>query len=197
MEGGRGETQPKNGEKESCRSATVQQSNVAQCAVAISLSLLLIQACASGDVATVTNLISKQNADPFSEDESGRTPLGAACEGGHLQLARYLIETERISPGFRGADGSTPLHVAAKGGHLTVVKYLVIEQGVNPSCKDKNDLKPLDYAKNDDVRNFLIHYNNGGTQANEISPENDHQSLHSVANSAEHQASLKVSLLHY
>ncbi|CAI8019530.1 hypothetical protein GBAR_LOCUS11736 [Geodia barretti] len=91
------------GEKNNGVGATAQRSNVVRGAVALSLSLLLIQACASGDVAAVANLVSEQNANPFSKDESGRTPLGVACEAGHVQVAKYLIETEGVSPVFRGA----------------------------------------------------------------------------------------------
>ena len=137
---------------------------------AFTLTLLLIQACASGDVVLVANLVSEQNADPFSKDESGRTPLGVACEAGHVQVAKYLIETKGVSPGFRGTNGSTPLHAAARGGHLDVVRYLVDDRGVDPSSRDREGLSPLDYATNNVVREFLIRCNVLGTKGKSFLP---------------------------
>ena len=124
--------------------------------LALSLTVLLIQACAAGDVATVADLISVRNANPFVKDESGRTPLGVACEAGHLDVVRHLIEREGVSPGFRGAGGTTPLHVAARGGHVEVVRYLIDERGVDPSCEDDNGVTPLDCAQDVKVKKFLL-----------------------------------------
>ena len=159
------------------------QSGTLRGATAITLTLLLFQACASGDVVLVTNLVSEQNANPFSKDESGRTPLGVACEAGHVQVARYLIETEGVSPGFRGTDGATPLHSAARGGHLTVVRYLVDEQGVDPSSRDREGLSPLDYAKNNVVREFLICCNVRASKGNRFLPVDASGSFASTNNS--------------
>ena len=107
-------------------------------------------------MATVADLISVRNANPFEKDESGRTPLGVACEAGHLDVVRHLIEREGVSPGFRGAGGTTPLHVAARGGHVKVVRYLIDERGVDPSCEDDNGVTPLDCAQYVKVKKFLL-----------------------------------------
>ena len=131
-------------------------SDLGRRAVVLSLTLLLIQACAAGDVATVADLISVRNANPFEKDESGRTPLGVACEAGHIDVVRHLIEKEGVSPGFRGAGGTTPLHVAARGGHVEVVRYLIDERGVDPSCEDDNGVTPLDCAQYVKVKKFLL-----------------------------------------
>ena len=131
-------------------------SDLGRRAVVLSLTLLLIQACAAGDVATVADLISVRNANPFEKDESGRTPLGVACEAGHLDVVRHLIEKEGVSPGFRGAGGTTPLHVAARGGHVEVVRYLIDERGVDPSCEDDNGVTPLNCAQYVKVKKFLL-----------------------------------------
>ena len=149
---------------------TNQQSTALRRAAALSLTILLIQACASGDLVAVTNLVADQCANPFSRDESGRTPLGAACEAGHVEVARYLIETAGVSPRSRGADGATPLHAAAKGGHLTVIRYLVEKQGVDPSIKDSDGRSPLEYTKNSVVREFLISHDVHGSQGNKFMP---------------------------
>ena len=67
-------------------------SGVGRRAAALSLTLLLIQACASGDVVAVVDLVSEKNADPFASDESGRTPLGVASKAGHNEVIKFLME---------------------------------------------------------------------------------------------------------
>ena len=131
-------------------------SDLGRRALALSLTVLLIQACGAGNVATVGDLISVRNANPFVKDESGRTPLGVACGAGHLDVVRHLIEKEGVSPGFRGTGGTTPLHVAARGGHVEVVRYLIDERGVDPSCEDDNGVTPLDCAQYVKVKKFLL-----------------------------------------
>ncbi|CAI8056202.1 hypothetical protein GBAR_LOCUS30624, partial [Geodia barretti] len=119
-------------------------------AAALSLTLLLIQACASGDVAAVVDLVSGKNADPFASDESGRTPLGVASEAGHIEVIRFLMERDKEGLAVSGAGGTTPLHdkeglsgssallQASRNGDLSQVKYLVEERHVDPhSCEDE------------------------------------------------------------
>ena len=65
--------------------ATAKRSKVVRGAVALSLSVLLIQACASGDVAAVANLVSEQNAkNPDvrrSESPARPATLRNRCQG--------------------------------------------------------------------------------------------------------------------
>ena len=124
-------------------------------AVALSLTLLLIQACASGDVAAVVDLVSEKNADPYASDESGRTPLGVACEAGHLEMIKFLMERKRESHAPTGTS-TTPLHSAVRGGHIETVRYLIDDQGMDASCKDEDGFTPLDCARNNKMRKFLL-----------------------------------------
>ena len=101
---------------------------IGQRAAALSLIVLIVQACASGDVATVADLVTEKNVDPYASDDSGRTPLGAACEGGHIDVVKFLMERDRGKRAVRGIIGTTPLHMAARGGNVEVVKYLIDEQ---------------------------------------------------------------------
>ena len=56
------------------------RSNPLRGVVALSLTALLIQACTSGDVATVVNLVTERHASASEQDEeSGLTPLVAFC----------------------------------------------------------------------------------------------------------------------
>ena len=97
-------------------------SDVGRGALALSLTVLLIQACASGDVAAVADLVSEKNVDPFAGDESGRTPLAVACEAGHMEVVKFLMERDKEGRALTGAGGTTPLHVAARGGHIDLVQ---------------------------------------------------------------------------
>ena len=131
-------------------------SGVGRGALALSLTVLLIQACASGDVAKVADLVAEKNVDPFAGDESGRTPLAAACEAGHMEVIKFLMERDKEGRALTGAGGTTPLHVAAKGGHIEVVKYLIDDRGMDPCCKDSDGSTPLDCARNNVMRGFLL-----------------------------------------
>ena len=71
------------------------QPEVLRGVVALSLTALLIQACASGDVAAVVNLVTERHASASEQDEeSGLTPLVAACEAGHMEVVKYISDRE-------------------------------------------------------------------------------------------------------
>ena len=138
------------------------RSDVLRGVVALSLTALLIQACASGDVAAVVNLVTERHA-PLSEqdEESGLTPLVAACEAGHIEVVKYLIEREGVDPEQAVRDGTTPLHAAARGGHAEVIKYLIEEKKVNSDCKDEKGSTPLDCALSNEIKKLLLQGKSG------------------------------------
>ena len=140
-------------------------SGVGRGALALSLTVLLIQACASGDVAKVADLVSEKNVDPFAEDKSGRTPLAVACEAGHVEVVKFLMERDKEGRALTGAGGTTPLHVAARGGHIEVVKYLIDDRGMDPSCEDSDGFTPLDCARNNKMRMVLLSRGARGSKA--------------------------------
>ena len=142
-----------------------RHSGVRRGALALSLTVLLIQACASGDVAAVADLVSEKNVDPFVGDESGRTPLAVACEAGHMEVVKFLMERDKEGRALKGAGGTTPLHVAASGGHIEVVKYLIDDRGMDPSCEDSDRFTPLYCAQNNTMRKFLLSRGARGSKA--------------------------------
>ena len=142
-----------------------ENSGVGRGAVALYLTVLIIQACASGDVAKVADLVSEKNVDSFTGDESGRTPLVAACEAGHMEVVKFLLERDKEGRALKGAGGTTPLHVAARGGHIEVVKYLIDDRGMDPSCEDSDGFTPLDCAQNNTMRKFLLSRGARGSKA--------------------------------
>ena len=147
------------------RDSSPANSGVGRGALALFLTVLLIQACASGDVATVADLVSEKNVDPFASDESGRTPLAVACEAGHMEVVKFLMERDKEGRALTGAGGTTPLHVAARGGHIEVVKYLIDDQGMDPSCENSDGFTPLDCAQNNKMRKFLLSCGARGSKA--------------------------------
>ena len=134
-------------------------------ALALSLTVLLIQACVSGDVAEVADLVAEKNVDPFAGDESGRTPFAVACEAGNIEVVKFLMERDKEGRALTGAGGATPLHVAAKGGHIEVVKYLIDDRGMDPSCKDSDGFTALDCARNNEMRGLLLSRGARGSEA--------------------------------
>ena len=142
-----------------------RHSGLGRGALALSLTVLLIQACASGDVAAVADLVSEKNVDPFAGDESGRTPLAVACEAGHMEVVKFLMERDKEERALTGAGGTTPLHVAARGGHIEVVKYLIDDRGMDPSCEDSDGFTPLDCARNSKMRKCLLSCGARGSKA--------------------------------
>ena len=147
------------------RDSSAANSGVGRGAVALSLTVLLIQACASGDVAKIADLVSGKNVDPFAGDESGRTPLTVACEAGHMEVVKFLMERDKEGRALTGAGGTTPLHVAARGGRIEVVKYLIDDRGMDPSCEDSDGFTPLDCAQNNTMRKFLLSRGARGSKA--------------------------------
>ena len=98
------------------RNGSSSRSALRRRAAALSLTVLLIQACASGDVAAVADLVTEKNADPFARDESGRTPLGVAREAGHIEVIKFLMERDKERRALRGAGGTTSTYTAQPTG---------------------------------------------------------------------------------
>ena len=145
-----------NSAEQSKREGSRPRSDLLRGVVALSLTALLIQACTSGDVAAVVNLVTERRAPTSEQDEeSGLTPLVAACKAGHIEVVKYLIERESVDPEQAARDGTTPLHAAARGGHVEMVKYLIEEKRVNTDCKDEKGSTPLDCALNSEIKKLL------------------------------------------
>ena len=98
------------------RNGSSSRSALRRRAAALSLTVLLIQACASGNVAAVADLVTEKNVDPFASDESGRTPLGVAREAGHIEVIKFLMERDKERRALRGAGGTTSTYTAQPTG---------------------------------------------------------------------------------
>ena len=68
-------------------------------------------------------------------------------------MFKYL-EEKGLNVDAKSGNGRTVLHLAARGGNLEMVKYLV-ECGADINAKDKYGSTALDWARNDDVKEYL------------------------------------------
>ena len=63
--------------------------------------------------------------NPFSNDESGQTPLHAAAEGGLKDFVEVIMDAvEEKCPTTKTPNEFTPLHLAAKKGHFEVCQLI-------------------------------------------------------------------------
>ena len=69
-------------------------------------------------------LLEREDVQPDSRDNDGRTPLSWAVGNGRLQVVRSLLESGKIDPNSKDNDELTPLSWAAAGDHDTVVELL-------------------------------------------------------------------------
>ena len=89
----------------------------------------LVNACKSGDIETVTRLVSR-GTDVNSEDRFGVTGLHRAMQQNKLQIVRYLLASDNIKLGKSNSIGYTPLHHGCINNSDASVKLFL----AHPSC---------------------------------------------------------------
>ena len=91
-------------------------------------------------------LLMKNEVDPDSQDEDGRTPLLWAAENGREAVVKLLLETGRVDVDSKSKSGWTPLLWAARNGHEAVVKLLLETDSVDVDSKSEYGQTPLSWA---------------------------------------------------
>ena len=123
----------------------VGQGEVAQ-AIAELAPPSFFEACALGDLASVTRHLaeSPKLIGEFSSD--GFTGLGYAAFFGHSQITQFLLQ-EGAQPNMRSRNalGVMPLHSALAGGHLEIARDL-LAGGSDPMAAGGEGWTPLHYA---------------------------------------------------
>lgn len=109
-----------------------------------------------GRIEVVKYLCALPKVNYNAKDNNGRTPLHLAASKGHLDVVQFLCCLPTINVCEKDIDGRTALHMAAWDGHLPVVQFLCTQSGVKANELSNAWLTPLDYAKNDQIKKFLL-----------------------------------------
>jgi ankyrin repeat protein len=103
------------------------------------------QYATAGDVAHVSDELSKNPSDLNLPDDAGLTPLHLAALHCHTNVVTLLLDKgAKVNP--KGADGATPLHLAAQEGCANAVEEL-LAKGAKVNARDDQDRTPLKRAE--------------------------------------------------
>ena len=83
------------------------------------------------------------------KDKSGRSPLLLAIHLGNGPAATLLIEHFNVDIETRDNNGRTPVIYAVREQCKAILE-LLIKKGANPYALDKKNLRPIDYARQND-----------------------------------------------
>ena len=134
----------------------------------------LIIASQNGHLEVVRFLV-LSNADINNAGNHGCTPLYVASGNGHIGVVNLLLRNN-AEVNIVNSFGETSLHCACYASHLDVVMAL-IDAKANLFLKDIDGDTPLDYAKTDEIRQYII--NNPWYRRRKLivmRPHNDHLS---------------------
>ena len=105
-------------------------------------------------------------------DKAGNTPLHWAARSKHAQVVQILLEKAPLI-NAQNKMGDTPLHFACWGGAIEVVKLIAVVPGIKLDLRNKNNERPIDLAKNDEIAAFLNQYM--GVKTNVMDLEGDEE----------------------
>ena len=83
-------------------------------------------------------LLERNNVNPDTTDEDGRTPLSWAAGGGHKKIVRILFERDDVNPHSADKSGRTPLSWATGNGSEKIVRMHLERRGAHPSLGDES-----------------------------------------------------------
>ena len=110
--------------------------------------ILLINACASGNVDILRHLVIDKHCDVNAKERwSGYTPLHYACENGHFEIVKILTNHPQCNIEAENNFNDRPLHKAYKSGNVDIVRHLVIDKHCDVNAKwGLRRYTPLHYA---------------------------------------------------
>ena len=111
-----------------------------------SLSPALLEACTSGEAATVSDLL-RRKANPNCRDDQGMAPLLWAARKGRTEVARILLDHDPPADinASRDQNGWTALHAATVMGCVDVAQVL-LSHNADINATDSLGRTPLHFA---------------------------------------------------
>ncbi|RPA93313.1 ankyrin [Choiromyces venosus 120613-1] len=91
-------------------------------------------------------LLEREDVNPDSTNQFGRTALVDAVERGNESIVKMLLERGDVNPDSSDKYGRTPLSHAAMWGRKGVVKLLLERRDVNLNSSDRDGRTPLSHA---------------------------------------------------
>ncbi|GIY14219.1 ankyrin repeat domain-containing protein 39 [Caerostris darwini] len=98
----------------------------------------------------ICKILLEHGANPNAQTHGGATPLHRAAFVGHANVVSLLLRNY-ANPCLCDSDKMTALHKAAERLHFEVCQMLVTAKPELLNMKDKNDLKPFQYVKENNV----------------------------------------------
>merc|ERR1712187_463485 len=85
----------------------------------------LCEACITGNIEGVEEILSNKEVDINGRDNVGDTPLMCAADNGHLNIVRRLLQHPEMDVNAPGRIGFTPLMIAVVCNYLAIVRTLL------------------------------------------------------------------------
>ncbi|MBI3234914.1 MAG: ankyrin repeat domain-containing protein [Bacteroidetes bacterium] len=105
------------------------------------------------DAKATTKWLMQHGANTNIQDADGMTPLHWAISKGDFETVVYLLS---FKPNLSLVNhrGESVLHLAAIHKQKEIIKVL-LKNGADKYIRDQNDLQPIDYAFDPDLRGLL------------------------------------------
>ncbi|XP_076807031.1 BRCA1-associated RING domain protein 1-like [Clavelina lepadiformis] len=124
-------------------------------------------AAIQGNIDAVSKLL--QNPVNLNEkDNAGWTALHEACNRDHTEIVRMLLDNGAYID-IPGYENETPLMDAVMNNRLNTVR-LLLERGANVSLRKLDGRTAFSFAKADEMKSLLTHYNHACNENSEIDP---------------------------
>ena len=105
---------------------------------------LLWEACKSGDVHKVPELLANPQVDVNSSSPDRLdTPLHLACRFGRAEVVRLLLRHPAIEVDLGNAGGASPFNIACQEGHRDVADMMLADQRIQPNMVNFRNATPL------------------------------------------------------
>ncbi|CAC5360680.1 unnamed protein product [Mytilus coruscus] len=119
-----------------------------------------------------------------TENDEYRTyELLDAGANGKIEVLKRL-HNKKVNMNLRDYDGRTALHLAAAENQLEAVKFLVNEANVEKSIPDRENRRPFNEAKNEEIKTLLRASNTEHTNVTYVKPSKSSQTIFMVMDAA-------------